>query len=67
MGTSEDCNDCGEEIDVEGDGPRPSRNWGLSMNVDVDMDQDAWIEVNGRTRRVKKPKVITNALFSASP
>jgi hypothetical protein len=39
--TSEDCNDCGEEINVEGDGPRPSWNWGLGMNVDVDMDQDA--------------------------
>ena len=56
-GASEEWDD---DVDVEGDGhpdPLPSRNWGLGMNVDVDIEMDASIEVDGRTRRVKKRKV----------
>ena len=63
-GDSSDVNGASEEwdddVDVEGDGhpdPLPSRNWGLGMNVDVDIEMDASIEVDGRTRRVKKRKV----------
>ncbi|KAF8553875.1 hypothetical protein OG21DRAFT_1184758 [Imleria badia] len=60
-GASEEWDDGeGRDVDVEGDGqsePFPSRNWGLGMNVDVDIEMDASIEVDGRTRQVKKRKV----------
>ena len=59
-GASEEWDDGEADVDVEGDGPsdpQPSRNLGLGMNVDVDIEMDASIEVDGRTRRVKKRRV----------
>lgn len=56
-GASEEWDDGDVDVDVEGDGHPDPRPRGLGMNVDVDIEMNASIEVDGRTRRVKRRKV----------
>lgn len=56
-GASEEWDEGEADVDVEGDGHPDPPPRGLGMNVDVDIEMNASIEVDGRTRRVKRRKV----------